>query len=241
MRARGVLVLAALLAGLAAGACQNAPVPPPAAEADLPAQAARALETGDYQRAADLYRRAVAGDPERLALRYGLGVAASHLGRRDEAIRELTWVMERGEKGSREARAAESWLRSVGALRRPVEVAAEAPEAPAPDLKPGQGALEGRVMLARADAPNDLQPARRMKLNLIGQPNSPTRLSRYTVRTDEQGRFRFPNAVAGPYRLTDRPAGPASWRLRVEVKAGESQTLELTPANQVSVRDDFPR
>jgi protocatechuate 3,4-dioxygenase beta subunit len=80
-----------------------------------------------------------------------------------------------------------------------------------------------------------------MKLNLIGQPNSPTSKSRYTVRTDENGRYRFPNAVAGPYRLTDRPAGPPTWRLRVEVKAGESQSLDLTPANRVGVRDDFPQ
>jgi tetratricopeptide (TPR) repeat protein len=239
MRAWGLLVLPLLLAGLVAGACQNASVPAPAAEADLPTLAARALDAGDYERAADLYRRAIAREPESVPLRYGLGVAASHLGRREEAVRELTWVLDKGEPGSREVRAAEQWLRSVGALRRPTQVAS--PKAPEPEQVHGRGGLEGRAVLAAADSPNDLQPARRLKLSLIGEPNSPTKEARYTVRTDENGRYRFPNAIPGPYRLTDRLAGPPNWRLRVEVKAGVSQSLDLTPANRVSVRDDFPQ
>jgi len=30
------------------------------------------------------------------------------------------------------------------------------------------------------------------------------------------------------------------WRLRVELKPGEHQQLELTPANSTASRDDFP-
>jgi tetratricopeptide (TPR) repeat protein len=237
MGARAVAPALLLLLGLLAGACQKAPVAPQA-EADLPALAARAMALGDYQQAAQLYRQALAREPESVPLRYGLGVAVSHLGRRDEAVRELSWVVDRGEPESSEVRAAEQWLKSVGALRRLAPPAGPRPPETVPVA--GHGRLEGRALLASPDAPNDVQPQRRVKLSLIGQPNSPTKEARYTVRTDENGRYRFPDAIPGPYRLTDRIAGPPTWRLRVEIKSGETSSLDLTAANRVGVRDDFP-
>ena len=56
----------------------------------------------------------------------------------------------------------------------------------------------------------------------------------------KDGRFRFPKVVAGSYKLTNRIAGQPIWRLRVELKPGESKQLELTPANSTATRDDFP-
>ncbi len=81
---------------------------------------------------------------------------------------------------------------------------------------------------------------KRMQLFLVGQPNSPTKLEHYTLRTDEEGNFKFPNVVPGPYKLTNRVAGRPTWRLRVDLKSSEVKVLELTPDNSVDSRDDFP-
>jgi hypothetical protein len=79
-----------------------------------------------------------------------------------------------------------------------------------------------------------------MQLFLVGQRGSPTKDERHTLRTDEDGRFLFPKVPAGAYKLTNRLAGQPIWRLRVELKPGESKQLELTPANSTATRDDFP-
>ena len=233
---RPQIAVGLLALGLLAGACQRPSAPPPQAAADDATEAAEALEAREYGKAALLYRRALAKDPDNLGLHYGLGVAASHLGLRPEAVREMTWVHERGERGSREVAVAEHWLRSVGALRptawAPVSRRTEREEERLPD----RGRIEGRALFGE---PGDVRPMRRMKLSFIGQPGSPTKEARYTVRTDEDGRFRVANAIPGPYKLTDRIAGQPIWRLRVEVKPGETQALDLTPGNSVKVRDDF--
>jgi hypothetical protein len=79
-----------------------------------------------------------------------------------------------------------------------------------------------------------------MQLHLVGQPNSPTKEERHVLRTDRDGRFRFGNAVAGPYMLTDRVAGKPQWRLKVEVGPGSTLRLDLNPGNSTKTRDDFP-
>ena len=67
-----------------------------------------------------------------------------------------------------------------------------------------------------------------------------TEKERYHLRTDEEGNFKFPDVVPGPYKLIDRVAGQPIWRLRVEVKPSETKVLELTPSNSLAVQDDFP-
>lgn len=227
-----LLAVAACLA-LLLGACQGpTPPPPEAAAPSLGAQAAEALDKGDYARAADLYRRALADAPESLPLHYGLAVAASHLGLKDEAIREFKWVVGRGTPGSSEVEAARRWLASVGAL-------AESESSPTPSSEEERrtserASLEGRMVLAEGG------PAARRMVILYGQPDSPTKDERYNTRTDDSGRFKFPRIVPGPYMITDAAAGPRNWRLRIELRPGQDMTLDLTPANTVKVRDDFP-
>jgi hypothetical protein len=40
--------------------------------------------------------------------------------------------------------------------------------------------------------------------------------------------------------LTDAVSGPRNWRLRVELQPSQSATLDLTPANHIKIKDDFP-
>ena len=222
------------LLALALGACQSPPAAPPKAAADAATLAAAALDRGDYAKAAALYRQALQTQPEGLPLHYGLAVAASYLNLKDEASREFKWVLERGEAGSAEVEAARRWLISAGAIPRPSEAVATQEE----ERGPGFARMEGRAVFAEGSQPP--QPMRRMQLFLMGQPNSPTKEERYSLRTDEEGRFKFPSIVPGPYKLTNKIAGLPTWRLRVELKPSQDLVLELTPANSVSARDDFP-
>ncbi|OGK80755.1 MAG: hypothetical protein A2X52_04535 [Candidatus Rokubacteria bacterium GWC2_70_16] len=213
-------------------ACE-APPPPPKAEPDLATQAAQALSRGEYAAAGTLYRRALEGSPDSLALHYGLAVAASYLDQRETAIREFRWVLEHGPAGSAEVEAARRWLASAGALPRPAGPAAPA----AAERELGHASLEGRVVFGEGQ---ELRPMARKALILVGQPGTPTKEERYNLRTDEEGRYRFPSVAPGPYMLTDRVAGPVIWRLRVELGPGQEMALDLTPANSVKARDDFP-
>jgi len=226
------------LAGIAAlalvlSACQGpAPTPPAAPGPTLSSQAAEALDRGDYAAAADLFRKALAGSPESVALHYGLGVAASHLNLRSEAIAEFKWVVSRGAKGSPEVEGARRWLAGAGALSTAESADTAAPEA---RTEPGQASLEGQMVMPEGGGSNQ----RRM-LVLYGLPNTATKEERHQVRTDDSGRFRFPNLPPGPYVLTDAVSGPRNWRLRVELQPSQAATLDLTPANHVKVKDDFP-
>jgi hypothetical protein len=217
-------------------ACQSPSAPPAKAAPSLAAQAAEALDKGRYAEAADLYRRALAEAPDSLALHWGLAVAASHLDLKDEAIREFRWVLEHGTPGSQQVQEARRWLARVGAL--PATPVAAAPAADDAPRVPGAASLEGQASVAEGGgAPRPI--ARRM-LILYGLPGAPTHDQRYQLRTDENGRFRFTGLMPGPYMLTDAVAGPRNWRLRVEVAPGQALTLDLTPANGVKAKDDFP-
>jgi hypothetical protein len=237
-RRRAWLVLCAFgaLGALALGACQRAPAPTPQATPSLTlaARAAQALEKGDYAGAADLARQALVETPDGLSPHYTLAVASSHLNLKQDAIREFRWVLRHAPKGSVEAEAARRWLAAAGAL----ETATGADEASADEAKTGGGraSIEGQMVLPE-DAQNP--PQRRMVI-LYGLPDTPTREERLQVRTDERGRFKFANVTPGTYMITDAVAGARNWRLRVQVTAGQALTLDLTPANHVRVKDDFP-
>jgi hypothetical protein len=219
------------------GACHASPPPPPKAADDDARLAAEALGAGDYARAAVLYRRAVTRAPDSVPLRYGLGVAASYLDLRAEAIRELTWVVSHGVPASPEVESARQWLVKVGAMAPPQRAAAAEPGAAtgseAPPA-PGTGRVEGRAVSIDVAQPG---PLSRQTLFLIEQPS---RVNYFRLRTDEAGRFRFAAVPPGMYKLSDRITGSPLWRLRVEVKAGQNVFIDLGPGNARRVRDDFP-
>ncbi|HXJ84236.1 MAG TPA: hypothetical protein VMS64_36820 [Candidatus Methylomirabilis sp.] len=231
----------ALLMSVMLVACQAPPAPGPVTKS-TGVLANEALDRGDYASAADLYRTALVAEPESLPLHYGLGVAASYLDRRAEAIREFTWVLERAGADSPEATTARRWLQSVGAWRRP-EMAVAPREEPAEasssaakeERKQRPAVLQGRALFE--ETPGVVAPMKRLQLLLSDYPD---RVVYLRMRTDEAGRFRFSDVPPGIYKLTDAVAGPAKWRLRVELKPGQDLTLDLDLTNSTRVRDDFP-
>jgi len=199
--------------------------------------AAQALADGRYADAAQLYGQALGEASGKMELHYGLAVASTYLDLRDDAIREFRWVLQYGPPNTAEVEAARRWLTRAGALPL-VTYTAENPSRPDKERSAGNASLEGRAVFAEnGQSP---QPMRREQLFLVGQPNSPTQRERYNLRTDENGTFKFPDVVPGPYKLTNRVAGKPTWRMRVELKASEVKVLDLNPANSTAQTDDFP-
>ena len=228
----GLLVLVVTLA-----ACQAAPPPSRQAAKDGGTLAAQALERGDYASAAELYRSALLADPENMRLHYGLAVAASYLDRRPEAVREFTWVLDRAPADSDEARMARRWLLGARALPRSASAALDVrePDENKDEEKQAYATVDGRVVFD--EVPGAVAPMKRMQLLLYDHPNKE---NYFRMRTDDAGHFRFAKVPPGIYKITDRVAGPPTWRLRVELKAGQELTLELNPGNSTRARDDFP-
>lgn len=233
---RGALRPVSLALGLFLAACNaSQPTPQPRAQATDATSAFEALQAGDYQRAAELFRRALAAEPGSVGLHYGLAVAVSYLRLKDETAREFRWVLEQAPPGSEEAGVARNWLANAGLLPRPSALSPTLAE----QLGQEEASLEGHTVFSEnGTAP---KPMRRLQLFLLGQPGSPTKDERHYLRTDEDGGFHFPKVLAGSYKLTNRIAGQPIWRLRVELKPGEQKQLELTPANSTATRDDFPQ
>ena len=232
-RAFAAVILVALLT-----ACQSPPRPASSPVAEDPATlAARALSVGRHAEAVELYRQALAESPDKVGLHYGLGVASSYLDRRDDAVREFRWVVQYGPSKASEVDAARQWLIRVGALP-PVLAARPAPDRADRERQAGNASLEGRAVYAEAG--QTPQPMPRQQFFLVGQPDSPTKEERYNLRTDENGHFKFPDVMPGPYKLTNRVAGQPIWRLRVELKPSETKVLELTQSNSLASQDDFP-
>ena len=220
MKIRAWAVLGCMVA---ISACQSPSAPPPSSrpiEVPAAARAAVALGAGRYEEAATLYREALRLAPLAIPSHYGLAVALSYIDR-SAAIREFQWVVINAPKDSPEAGEARAWLVRAGALpKTPVEQAA----ASTLERQRDNAALFGRAIMAEK-----------------GQPDSPTKEERYNLRTAEDGTFKFPNVLPGPYMLTNRVAGEPTWRLRVVLKPSEERELNLGPGNNLSAQDDFPQ
>jgi hypothetical protein len=207
-----------------------APPSTPTSKVDRAAEALAAFRQGDLRRAAPLLRQALTEQPAELILHYYLGVTASRLDLREETVREFRWVVAHAPGGSPEGEMARQWLADAGELGTPSR-------ADASDETKGDAGLRGDVYWSDGAPP---VPTARLQLFLKGLPNTPTAHLQFVLRTDQGGRFEFKGIPAGSYKLTNRIAGSPVWRLKVQVPPGESVALDLTSANSVSVRDDFP-
>jgi len=226
-------LFAAMIAVVLLGCTSPPPPRPVAATPDVEADAMAAVGRADWASAADLLRRALRQSPTSAKLHYHLGVAASHLNVRDEAIREFQWIVANLAPELSEAQEARAWLIEAGVLARPAEAATPAPE-PAIAETGGNSGIRGQVLWA------DGRPTARVQLFLKGVPNSPNANEQWVLRTDDGGRFEFTRIPPGTYMLTNRIAGSPTWRLRVKLAPGEVTSLDLGEDNSAKNRDDFP-
>lgn len=217
---------------LAAAACGSPQTPAPTAQAPG-AEALQAFERGDCAAAAPLLREALGKAPQELRLHYALGVCASHLDIRQEAITQFQWVVANAPADSPEAKVARDWLVAVGVIREPQPAAAVAEPAPSSDPDVGNSTVRGQIVAAGT-------PVSRVQLFLKGRPGTPTAAFQYVLRTRDDGRFEFKRIPPGTYMLSDKLAGKPDWRLRVEVPESGELDVQLTASNRLPDRDDFP-
>ncbi len=90
------------------------------------------------------------------------------------------------------------------------------------------------------DGDGPAAPAYRPALLLLGIAGTPSDGRFYRVRTNEQGQFVFDRIKGGEYQMRDQTGREVHWRLRVNVAEGQDLSIDLSPANTVKVRDDFP-
>lgn len=231
-----VLTRRALLASvavlLAVGGCSEGPAAPvqAAAPRDLMAEAVEAMARRDWAGAATLLRRLIERSPDHFEAHYRLAVSVSHLDLTEEATREFEWVVAHGVQDSPEVRIAREWL--AARRRAPADTTVSTP---APD--PTRATLSGRVTWEEGGV---VRPRPWVRLFLQGLKGTPVEDEFFRVQSDQNGAYQVTGIPPGEYRLTDRGSGATTWRLKVTLKAGQSAVLDLSPANSVRVRDDFP-
>jgi hypothetical protein len=199
-------------------------------------QAREAMDRKDYGAAVSFLRDALGRQPADLEAHYRLGVSASHLDRVDEAAHEFEWVITHGEPGAAEVQIARKWLAERTTARTTTSAPPPILTSTADDVptqKPELASLTGTAV-----GPD--KPMARLRLFLKGIPGTPARNEYHLLQTDQQGAFHVADVVPGEYMLTNALAGPVRWRLKVALAASERRVLDLSAANDSSVRDDFP-
>jgi hypothetical protein len=232
---RTAALLGTICVLVAAAGCRQTPPAPPKTVATVlepMVQAREAMDRHDYAAAVSFLRDALGRYPNDLEAHYRLGVSASHLDQVDEAGRQFEWVIVHGAPGAPEVQIAREWLAARTTAPAPVSTVVSA-ETDAPVQKPELASLTGKAV-----GPD--KPIARLQLFLKGLPGSAVKNEYHLLRTDQQGAFHFANLVPGDYMLTNAVAGPVRWRLRVALAASERRVLDLSPANDTTVRDDFP-
>ena len=233
-------LLGSALLVLVLSAC-GSPAPVPTAEYDVVAEALKAFDLSEWAQAARLLREATVKQPSDVRLHYSLGVTATHLTLRDEAIREFQWVVANGVPGSPEVVAARNWLNAAGIAVAEASAGGDedrAADGSSRDPERGDNVVRGRLTWPDGEPPVKLT---RLQLFLKGLGGTPTENVYLVLRTDEEARFEFKNVPPGEYKLTNRIAGEPVWRLRVKVAEGEDASVDLSPQNSLRARDDFPQ
>jgi hypothetical protein len=243
-RRRLVTVWSVLTLLLTLAGCQGPSTPqqPRVQESDPATLARQAFDRKDWAAAAPLLRTAIQRDTGSLELHYKLAITASYLSLVDEAVTEFEWVVAHAAEGSEEMRVAREWL--TAAKSRDVTTVADGSRRPgsatrAEEGRTGDSGISGTVTWAESGRAPEIK--RRMQLHLIALPGQQSvEEQRFTIRTDEDGRYAFTKVPPGVYKLTNTVAGPPLWRLRVTIAPGRETPLDLNNANSVTSRDDFP-
>lgn len=233
MRRLSVVALVVLILG-----CQQSPpqspasAPPKSPAAQLGEEGDALAARGDYEAAAAKYRAAVAREPDDVPLRFALGVALSHLGRRQETIEQFRFVVARGNPNSQEFQAAQHWLINAG------ELAQTAAVEPSADAEPEAGAAASPPAASAPTSPASPQGA---KVRVRTEPRPGIREVNIVLLAEERGElaytktvkpgeaFEFTGVLPGNYRLMARDAETDSelWNMQVTVARGQDLVLDL--------------
>ena len=231
MRRLVLVTLLVLLLG-----CQQSPAPGPE-KGSLGSLTVQLREEGDalaargeYEAAAVKYRAAINREPEDVSLRFALGTALSHLGRRQETVEQFRFVISRGNLNSQEFQAAQRWLVSAGEL---AETAAVAPAA-----SPEQEVSAGTSAAPTPAFPSATSQGGRVKVRTEPRPGTrevniiladPRRALAFQKSGKLGETFEFETVLPGNYQLTaeDRENGTGLWNLDVTVAAGKEVVLDL--------------
>lgn len=236
--------LAAL--GLIVG-CQQAPAPRQPAETPQvsPASVVRGeadqlMERGEYAKAADKYQEAVALAPDDMSLRYLLGTAYSHLGKRREAAEQFQWVVTRGDTGEEYYRSARKWLVSAGLLQDGRTASGIDTSLEGQAQEPTKGKIAGPLEWPGV---NSRERLIKVRVTLTGEDEATKSvvMSR-PFRLGE--RYEFRDLTPGKYRLVAKAedGAPAMelWDQHVTVEAGQATQLPLSASNSKVGPDKFP-
>ena len=183
---------------------------------------------GDYEAAAVKYQAAANQQPEDVSIRFALGSALSHLGRREETIQQFSFVVARGKPDSAEARAARRWLVAAGEVAESVAFA--------PSRTPAEEA--SRAMGASAGSPPAAVPGVKVKVRTESRPgtrdiNIVLADSSRALAFEKTGKlgeaFEFPSVPPGEYQLIaqDVADGSEIWNVPLTVAAGKEIMLDL--------------
>ena len=231
MRRLAVVLFLALLLG-----CQQSPAPGPAPVGSLTlrlkAEGDALAARGDYEGAAVKYQAAANQEPEDVSIRFALGSALSHRGRREETVEQFRFVLARGKPDSPEVQAARRWLIAAGELTEAVTFAPSAiaqleasPAAAAPPPQASQPPLPGGKVRGRTALTG--QP-REIALVLANQDEAKRNMAfTKTLKLGEP--FTFDDIPPGTYRLTveDTEDDSELWDVEVTVASGKETVLDL--------------
>jgi len=241
-----------LLFGLAAlglvYGCQQAPAPQRPAElphrspsAVVRGEADQLMERGEYAKAAGKYQEAVALEPDDMALRFALGTAYSHLGRRAEAAEQFQWVVKRGDPTADHYRGSRQWLVSAGLLADGGVSSAAADDAVQSQAQqPTKGKVGGSLEWPGV---NSREWLIKVRVTLTGDDaaTKAVNLSR-PFRLGE--RYEFRDLEPGKYRLVAKAEDGAPavelWDQQVTIEAGKATQLALSAANSKVSPEQFP-
>ena len=196
----------------------------------------RLAARGKYAAAVVKYQAAVNQEPTDLSFRYALGVALSHLGRRQETVEQFRWVVSRGEPGSPEVQVARRWLAAAGELDVPVTFTPSTASMETPNDPATLGTVKGLTQWTGVD------PTKRLvlvQMFLTGKDDSNQHV-RFSRAFKLGGPYQFANVPAGNYRLVAEAAETPLWDQKLTVEAGRDRVLDLTNTNSSVPSDQLP-
>ena len=193
---------------------------------ELRADGAVRLAARDWEGALRAYQAALAAQPDRLDVRYGLAIALSHLDRADEVVQAFTWIVEHGSPEEESVRVARDWLASVA---RPSTGEPRSERAATSEDGRALGTVRGRTEW------HNLTPGPPPTLQILLEgDDGGNRDRRYWAKVRLNEPYEMTDVVSGSYRLKAQVGPVRLWETRVGVEHGRPTIVDLTRATAVA-------